>query len=125
MRTIYLVKLLTLTILLTTSCIFTGLSVFLPVTIHNRSELRQVNLGFPISFVVQNQSALPVGYPDGPSFPIHQTLISPWEYPLKIIWWRFFLNIVVVVIALNLVYLAGKILWQKLRSVPTHQGTSG
>jgi len=122
---IYLVKLLTLMTLLTTSCIFTGLSVFLPVTVHNRSELKQVNLGFPLSFVVQNQSALPVGYPDGPSFPIHQTLISPWEYPVKMIWWRFFLDIVVVVIALNLIYLAAKILWQKLRNVLTYKEPSG
>lgn len=120
----YLVKLLTISALLILSCVFTGLSVFLPVTIHNRSELKQVNLGFPFSYIIQNQSALPVGYPDGPSFPIHQTLISPWEYPLKIIWWRFFFNIAAISIALSLIYFATKILWQRLRNAFTHKALS-
>lgn len=120
----YLVKLLTIITLLILSCVFTGLSVFLPVTIHNRSELKQVDLGFPFSYIVQNQSALPVGYPDGPSFPIRQTLISPWEYPLKIIWWRFFLNIAIILIALSMIYFATKILWQRLRSALTYKDLS-
>ena len=120
----YLVKLLTTIILLTLSCVFTGSSVFLPVTIHNRSELKQVDLGFPLSYIVQNQSALPVGYPDGPSFPIRQALISPWEYPLKIIWWRFFLNITAILITLSLIYFATKNLWQRWRSTLIHNDSS-
>lgn len=119
-----LVKLLTTIILLILSCVFTGLSVFLPVTIHNRAELKQVDLGFPLNYIVQNQSALPVGYPDGPSFPIRQTLLSPWEYPLKIIWWRFILNIAAIFIALNLICVAAKILWQRLRSALIHRDLS-
>lgn len=116
-----LVKLLPIIALLILSYMFTCLSVFLPVTIHNRSELKHVDLGFPFSYIVRNHSALPVGYPDSPSFPIRQTLISPWEYPLNIIWWRFILNIAVILVALSLIFFATKILWQRLRSALTHK----
>ena len=93
---------------------FVSLSVFLPVSIHNRTELAQVKLGAPFKFIIQNQSMWPVGYPDGPSFPIHQALLSPWESPIQIIWWRFLLNIVVVFFALLGIYILVPILWRKV-----------
>jgi len=109
-------KFLTVATLLVLSCALAGLSVFLPVTIHNRTELRQVNLGFPFSFIIQNQGSLPVGYPDYPQFPIRQALLSPWEYMLQVIWWRFLLDIAIVYIALVLIRVMVHILWQRLQS---------
>lgn len=96
------------------SFILVSLSVFLPVSIHNRAELAQVKLGAPIKFIVQDQSMWPVGYPDGPSFPIHQALLSPWESPLQIIWWRFFLSVGVVFFTLVCVYILIQALWRKV-----------
>lgn len=124
MMKMYLVKLLTIITLLTLSCVLACLSVFLPITVHNRVELQQLKLGFPIGYIAQDQSWLPIGSPEGPSFPIRRALISPWENPIKIIWWRFFLNIATILIALSLIYFAAKILWQRLRSAPTHKDLS-
>lgn len=119
-----LTRLLAAIVLLALSCVLTSLSVFLPVTVHNRTELQQLKLGFPLGYLVQDQSWLPIGSPEGPSFPIRRTLISPWENPIKMIWWRFFLNVATIFIAINLIYFAIKLLWQRLRSALTHKGLS-
>jgi len=107
-------KLLVSTAFLCISFVFVSLSVFLPVPIYNRAELAQVKLGAPFKFVIQNQSMWPIGYPDGPLFPIRQALLSPWESPMQIIWWRFFLNIVVVFFALLGIYTLVAVLWRKV-----------
>jgi hypothetical protein len=91
----------------------TSLSVFLPVTIHNREELSQVSLGFPFSFLIQNQIGVPIGFPDGPSFPVLRTLISPWENPLQIIWWRFILDVLLILVVLFLIRLIIQALWRR------------
>ncbi len=119
-----LTRLLAAIVLLALSCVLTSLSVFLPVTVHNRTELQQLKLGFPLGYLVQDQSWLPIGSPEGPSFPIRRTLISPWENPIKMIWWRFFLNVATIFITINLIYFAIKLLWQRLRSALTHKGLS-
>ena len=95
------------------SFMLTSLSVFLPVTIHNREELSQVSLGFPFSFLLQNQVGVPIGFPDGPSFPVLQTLISPWENPLQIIWWRFILDVLIILGVLLLIRLNVQYLWRR------------
>jgi len=101
------------TALFVLSFVLTSLSVFLPVTIHNREELSQVSLGFPFSFLIQNQIGVPIGFPDGPSFPVLRTLISPWENPLQIIWWRFVLDVLVILGVLLLIRLIIQSLWRR------------
>ena len=99
--------------LLVLSFMLTSVSVFLPVTIHNREELSQVYLGFPFSFLIQNQIGVPIGFPDGPSFPVRRILISPWENPLQIIWWRFILDVLIILGVLLLIRLIVQYLWRR------------
>lgn len=106
--------------LLALSFVLTSLSVFLPVTVHNRIELKQVHLGFPLSFIIQSQIGLPIGIPDAPSFPVRQTLISPWEHTLEFIGWRFLLDIAIIFIALNLISL---VTWMLRKAVHAKQTT--
>jgi len=95
------------------SFVLTRLSAFLPVTIYNLDELSQVNLGFPFSFLIQNQIGVSIGFPDGPSFPVLRTLISPWENPLQIIWWRFILDVLLILVVLFLIRLIIQALWRR------------
>jgi hypothetical protein len=86
------------------SCTFAGLSLLIPSTFQNHMELEHVNLGYPLHFLVQDQSSLPIGNADGPQFPIYHGLLSPWEYSFQIIWWRFFLNLLILFLLVMLVW---------------------
>lgn len=99
--------------LLILSFVLTNLSVFLPVTIYNQEELSQVSLGFPFCFLIQNQIGVPIGFPDGSSFPVFRTLISPWENPLQIIWWRFVLDVLVILVVLFIIRFIKQVLWRR------------
>ena len=105
-----------LTALLALSIVLVSLSIFLPVTVHNRTELQQIKLGFPIHFIVQSQIGLPFGFPDAPPFPVCQAVLSPWEYALQVIWWGFFLDIAIIFSALNLVSPAVRFLRRRAQS---------
>ena len=104
MRT-YLMKLLVQLALLGLSCVLSSLSVFIPVTIHNREELSQVNLGFPdsISRSKVKSGCRLAGLMDQ-SFPSQRTFISPWENVFQVRWGHFLLNIAIIFLILNLIY---------------------
>ena len=72
------------------SILFVLVSVFLPITVYNRTDLVQVHLGWPLAFIVQEQSSY------APPFPWQTRLYSVWENPTQILWLRFFLNIAIV-----------------------------
>lgn len=103
MRTILKNSLIVM-VLLILSCVFAGLTLLIPSTFQNRMELEHVNLGFPLHFIVQDQSSLPIGYSDGPQFPIRHGFLSPWEYPFQVVWWRFFLDILIILAAILLAW---------------------
>jgi len=117
MRT-HLFKLLFQFAILGLSFVVVSLSVFIPVSIHNREELSQVNLGFPVRFLVQNQIGVPIGWPDGPSFPSQRTFISPWENPFQVSWVHFLLDIAIIFCVLNLIYIFSLILWNRFPHPP-------
>jgi hypothetical protein len=98
-------------VLFVLSCIFSGLSLLIPSTFQNRAELAHVNFGFPLHFVVQDQSSLPIGYPDGPQFPARHGFLSPWEYPFQIIWSRFLLDILIIFVTLILALQITNVFW--------------
>jgi hypothetical protein len=104
------------------SCVLACLSVFIPVSIHNREELSQVNLGFPVRFLVQNQIGVPIGWNDGPSFPSQRTFISPWENPFHVSWVHFLLDIAIIFCALNLIYIFILIIRKRFSNPPYLQG---
>lgn len=101
--------------MLAVSTALVSLSVFLPVTVHNRTELQNVKLGFPLSFIIQSQVGLPYGWYDAPPFPVRQALLSPWEHPLQVIWWRYILDIAMMFIALNVVYFITQVFRKRLQ----------
>jgi hypothetical protein len=105
--------------LLGLSCVFSILSVFIPVTVYNREELSQVSLGFPIRFLAQSQIGLPIGWPDGPTFPSQRTFISPWENVFQVSWGHFLLNIAIIFLILNLIYPFTRIRWRRFPKPPS------
>jgi hypothetical protein len=95
------------------SFVLASLSVFIPVSIHNRVELSQVHLGFPVRFLIQNQIGVPIGWLDGPSFPSQRTFISPWENPFHVSLVHFLLDIAIIFCVLNLICKFTLILWKR------------
>ncbi len=63
------------TFLVTTTLLLFSLEI--PVMVENRAELTNVNLGYPIHFVVQDNSRLEIGEPDSPPFPYPVDLMNP------------------------------------------------
>lgn len=94
-------------ILLVVSTLLVVASIFLPITVDSRTEHSTIELGFPLSFVVQDQSR----YPPPPS---GQTrFLSPWEVPTHVLWSRFLLDVTVVAGAISLTLYALKIFFAK------------
>ena len=54
-------------------------SLWIPTTVHDRSDMKSIQLGYPIRFVIQDVSRY-----DPPSFPWQYRIVSPWENPTKL-----------------------------------------
>lgn len=84
------------------SVLFILASVFFPITVYSRSDLTQVRLGYPLAFVIQQQSYAPS------SFPWQTHLYSVWENPTQILWLQFLVNIAIVFGVFSLVLILVK-----------------
>ncbi len=89
------------------SVLFVLASVLFPVPIYSEADLVQVQIGWPLGFVVQNQSGYafmleePLSYKPPLRWQTH--LYSVWENTTQILWLQFFLDIVIIFGALILV----------------------
>ena len=75
-------------------------SVLIPRPINSRADLDSANFGYPLSFVVQDQSNMSFGLPDSEPLPKWLGLYSPWENPTTANWLTFWLNVAVVLLVL-------------------------
>lgn len=78
-------------------------SLLLPVTIRSRADLEQVKFGWPLAFIVQDQSRWPIGVPEGPSLPYRTRPLSPWETPTSVYAYAFLFDISSVFVLMLLV----------------------
>ncbi len=53
-------------------------SLWIPTTVRDRNGMKSIELGYPIRFVIQDNSRF-----DPPSFPWQYRLVSPWESPTE------------------------------------------
>jgi hypothetical protein len=91
--------------------LFVLASVLFPVPIYSEADLVQVKIGWPLGFVVQDQSRYafilkePLGYKPPLLWQTH--LYSVWENQTQILWLQFFLDIAIVfaaiILGLNLI----------------------
>lgn len=107
-------------LVLVLSVLFVLASVSFPVSIYSEADLVQVKIGWPLGFVVQDQSGYafmlkePLGYKPPLLWQTH--LYSVWENTTQILWLQFFLDIAIVFGAIILVInLAKKISPRKRR----------
>lgn len=82
-------------VFLVMSVIIVFISLFLPVTVHSHEELREVRLGLPIHFVVQDQSRY------DPPFPYPMRFYSNLEVPTRVNFIRLVLSIFLVFTVLD------------------------
>ena len=76
-------------------------TLFIPSMVSDYSYMKNVKFGYPVHFLVQDQSAL-----TPPSYPRYQTLNSPLEHPLNFLFHNFVFSVVIVwAIILSMVYL--------------------
>lgn len=71
----------------------------IPKTVYNKSDMQAVQLGYPISFVMQDFTRL------DPPFPWKYNFGSPWEDPFKILWFNFLLSYLIVFFITTLVFI--------------------
>lgn len=98
-------------VVLILSILFVLASAFFPIPIYSKADLEQVQIGWPLGFVVQNQSGYafmlkePLGYKPPLRWQTH--LYSVWENTTQILWLQFFLDIAIVfgaiILVLNLI----------------------
>ena len=72
----------------------TILTLLIPNTIHDNSELEDAGFGWPAHFVLQDSSRWPFGG-DGLPLPNSRPLLSPWELPTTFLIPQFVLNMAV------------------------------
>jgi hypothetical protein len=102
---------LVLSLLVTASGIILA-ALFLPVAAGTGTEeLRAVRLGWPFWFVVQDQSRYS---PPGDVWTTR--LLSPWECPFAVVWWRFATAVAVAAGGLGLLLAAAARLTRKVRT---------
>jgi len=72
-------------------------SLWIPTTVHDRSDMESIQLGYPIRFVLQDNSRF-----DPPSFPWQYRLVSPWESPTELKPLAFLGSVLLVLLVLEL-----------------------
>ena len=86
-------------------------TLFLPVAAGTGpEELRAVRLGRPFWFVLQDQSRYS---PPGDVW--ITSFLSPWECPVRVVWWRFAAAVAVVASGLGLLRAAAVCLIRRVR----------
>ena len=60
-------------------------SLQIPVIVEDRAELANVRLGYPIHFVVQDNSRLSIGGPDSPPFPYPVKSMNPYSSETRVL----------------------------------------
>lgn len=60
-------------------------SLFIPVSVENRTELANQRLGYPLHFAVQDNSRLSIGEPDSAPFPQLLSLMNPLNSPVRVL----------------------------------------
>lgn len=85
-----------LVLLLLSTCLVVA-SLQIPTTVHDRSDMESIQLGYPIRFVIQDNSRF-----DPPSFPWQYQLVSPWESPTELKPFAFLGSVLIVLALLEL-----------------------
>ena len=62
----------------------------IPKTVYNKTDMQTVELGYPISFIIQDFTRL------DPPFPWEYNFGSPWEDPFRISWINFLLSYLII-----------------------------
>lgn len=94
-------------VVLILSVLFVLASVSFPIPIYSEADLVQVKIGWPLGFIVQDQSRYgfilkePLGYQPPLLWQTH--LYSIWENTTQVLWLQFLLNIAIVFGAIILV----------------------
>ena len=68
------------------------LSLEIPTVVENRAELSAVSLGYPLRFVIQDNSGLSIGVPDSPPFPYPVSLMNPLDNQTRVLWTPLLVN---------------------------------
>ncbi|MCS7285681.1 MAG: hypothetical protein RMK30_02275 [Anaerolineae bacterium] len=90
-------------ILVCLSICLVAASLWFPATVHDRSEMKSVQYGYPFRFLTQDVSRY-----DPPGFPWQYRVMSPWENPTKLKPLAFLGSIIIVLASLELAVIAVK-----------------
>lgn len=82
------------------------LSLQIPTVVENRTELASQKLGYPLHFVVQDNSRFSIGEPDSAPFPYTLNLMNYLHSPITVLALPLVLNYFIL---LALFYLASRI----------------
>lgn len=90
----------TITITIIISLIIVGITpLIIPVTVTEPSQLNNLRLGAPLSFIQQDS------WLDPPEewFPHKLIILSPWENPTRILWGNFVASVAIVSIGFTII----------------------
>lgn len=86
--------------------VLASFSIFLPVKVETREEMKTVKLGFPFPFVTQNISGLSWGESDSAPLPRRTGFMSPWEDSFHVSKAIFIIDVIIIwVLILLIIYL--------------------
>ncbi len=80
-------------------------TLFIPKTVYNKDEMKNVELGYPIPFITQDFTRY------DPPFPYRYSFGSPWEDPYRVLWNNFLLSYVTVLLFLEAIFYGKKYLF--------------
>ena len=66
------------------------------MTVENRADLSTMRLGYPLHFVVQDNSGLSIGEPDSPPFPYPVDVGNPLDNPTRVLIFSLLVNYLMV-----------------------------
>lgn len=78
-------------------------TIMIPDKVDDYTELERVKFGYPIHYIIQDQTALSPS-----SYPIYSSILSPLEHPITISFWKFIISIFVVMSFLFFIF----VLWK-------------
>lgn len=75
-------------------------SLEIPVNVEDRTELGNMRLGYPLHFIVQDNTDLSIGEPDSPPFPYLVDAGNPLDNPTRVLIFPLLGNYLIVYAAL-------------------------